>query len=658
MVVETTRTRVMSLSEGCLTLERVESLAARDDATDDERVHLESCGGCREALESVRDDNALFAEALGSIELNGNEVERGDDAPAGYRFLEEIHRGAQGVVYLAEQLRTKRRVAVKLTLRGAFASARQRARFDREVELAASLKHGSIVTVYESGATPSGGRYMAMEYVEGLQLDRWFATRGREPRAVARVMAAIADAIDAAHRRGVIHRDLKPSNVLVTSDDLPKVVDFGIAKGVLGGGEAQTLAGEFVGTLAYAAPEQVSGEPDAVDTRADVYALGALLYEGLTGERPVKLEGSLATCVRAIQEVDPAVPSVHASGVSGDLDAVAMRALEKRPEDRYQTAGALRKELERYLMGEAVLARSDDAVYRLRKWARKRRKRLVVVGAGVLALAVAGGLGTQALIAGALAKSEAVKKGELRLLITSTLDALDTETSNEPITTLTEFLSLLASTVAEVLPDSPELEAPIRARIGIAMTRESQFEEAEENLTRSLELWLLASGEGSAEVASARHNLARMYWKRGDYAAAEPLYRSALETRRGLGVGFELETARTAHHLASTVQRLGRFDEAVVLYEEALADRRVVLGGDHPDVANTLNGLGECFIDQRRFGEALERFRETHRIIGAAVGEGDWRTASVATNEARCLLALGRDDEARGLLTGAAGDDS
>jgi len=649
----------MSPPEPCLSLERVEAIAAGDPPSADEDSHLKSCDSCSETLDGVRADNALFASALGAIDTSPV-LDRSDDAPAGYEFIEEIHRGAQGVVYLAEQIAAKRRVAVKLTLRGAFASMRQRARFDREVELAASLKHPSIVTVYESGGTPSGGRYMAMEYVEGLPLDLWFESRRREPGVVAQVMADLADALDAAHRRGVIHRDLKPSNVLVTSEGTPKVVDFGIAKGVLGEQDAQTLQGEFVGTLAYAAPEQVSGEPDAVDTRADVYALGALLYEGLTGERPVKLSGSLATSVRAIQQQEPEIPSVSTPGVNADLDAIALRALEKDPRDRYQSARELRDELRRYLAGEAVHARSDDVWYRAKKWARKRRKRIAIAAVVLLALGISSALllaqraaAADARLADVRAEYQEAEREKFTSLIYVVLRALDTETSNEPVTSLDDFLTLFANELESRLPDSPELEASVRTWVGIAQTRESEFDNAEYQLKRALQRWTDATDASSPETASAKHNLARLYWKRGDYASAEPLYREALETRRALGASGALDAARTAHHLASTLQRLGRFDESVGMYEESLAVRRATLGPDHPDVANTLNGLGECYGDQRLFDEALARYEESHRIITAAVGADDWRTASAAANVGRCLIELGREDEAERLLSRA-----
>ncbi len=642
--------------EACLTLERIEALAAGDAPGAVESEHLTTCDACRETLEGVKADNALFASAMGAVEVSSS-VDRTADAPAGYEFIEEIHRGAQGVVYLAEQIAAKRRVAVKLTLRGAFASMRQRARFDREVELAASLKHPSIVTVYESGGTPSGGRYMAMEYVDGLPLDRWFETRGRAPREVASVIADLADALDAAHLRGVIHRDLKPSNILVTTEGTPKVVDFGIAKGVLGDQEAQTLQGEFVGTLAYAAPEQVTGEPDAVDVRADVYALGALLYEGLTGERPVKLEGSLATSVRAIQQSDPVVPSVSAPDVSADLDAIALRALEKDPRDRYQSARELRDELQRYRSGDAVLARSDDAWYRAKKWARKRRKRIAAAAVAIFALGVTGGLvlaqraaEAEARLASAQAAVEQAERTKFTDSLEEAMKALDTETSNESVRTLEEFLAILADQFESRIPESPELEANLRTWIGIALTRESDFDDAERQLTRALQRWTDATDSSSPEVAQAKHNLARLYWKSSEYAKAEPLYREALQTRRALGDEHALDAARTAHHLASTLQRLGRFDESVALYEEALAARRELLSPDDPAVANTLNGLGECYGDQRRFDEALVRYQESQRIITAAVGPDDWRTASAAANVGRCLIELGRPDEATSFL--------
>jgi len=638
----------------CLPLHRAEMIAAGLPPEPDERDHLARCAACREEIERIEDDNALLgAAAAASSETDPGEA-LASDAPPGYRFIEEIHRGAQGVVYLAEQDRTNRRVAVKLTLRGAFASARQRARFDREVELAASINHPSVVTVYESGATPSGGRYMAMEHVEGLPLSRWFGTRGRDPRAVAALLADLASAVAAAHRKGVIHRDLKPSNILVAAGDRPVLVDFGIAKGVLGdaspGAASETLAGEFVGTLAYAAPEQVSGEPDAVDTRADVYALGALLYEGLAGRRPLELDGGLAECVRAIQDEPPRPPGAHASTVPADLDTVALRALEKRPEDRYQSAADLEDDLRRYLAGDAVSTRSHETIYRLRKWARRRRKRLAVAAIALLALAVTAGFAGRAYFASIEAK---IARGERAYTVEALLrplEAADTELSNEAVTSLNDYLILMAGALAKELPDSPELEAAIRSRVGIALTAENEFDEARLQLERALSLWKKAAGDRSPEAAEARHNLARLHWKRGDYESARPLYTKALETRREVLPEGDLETARTAHHLASTLQRLGEFEAAVALYQEALDARTAALGPDDPAVANTLNGLGECYTDQRRFDEAIERYRECRRIITAAAGERDWRTASVAANEARALIALGRAGEARPLL--------
>ncbi len=627
----------------CLPDWRLGALAAGETAEADEAVHLDRCETCRAALEAARDENDLLAGVSSALTSPARDTSPERDAPEGYRFIEEIHRGAQGVVYLAEQLSAKRRVAVKLTLRGAFASARQRARFDREVELAASIKHPAVVTVYESGATPSGGRYMAMEFVEGLPLDRWFESRRRDPERVARVMAAIAGGVEAAHRKGVIHRDLKPSNILVDASDEPKLVDFGIAKALRDDAASQTQAGEFVGTLAYAAPEQVAGEPDAVDIRADVYALGALLYEGLTAERPVNLEGSLTACIRHIREEPPAPPSAIDPSVPRDLSAIALEALEKDPARRYQTAGALREDLERFLVGEAVLARGPDSLYRFRKWAVRRRKRLAFAGAALLALAITAALAIRA----ANERSIRDAAGEL---VTIPLRALDTELSNERVVTLNDYLKNMATVLAQEIPEAPEFEAKVRSSLGIALTRESAFEDAEAELARALALWRSAKGPGSPEAAQALHDLARMHWKASDYDAAEPLYREALAIRRRALPEGDLETARTAHHLASTVQRLGRFDEAVALYEEALAARRAALGPDAPAVANTLHGLGQTYYDRRRLSQALQRFRDSHRIVSAAAGENDWRTASAAANLARVLAELGQTDDARELL--------
>lgn len=329
------------------------------------------------------------------------EIGASDSIP-GFRMFGEIHRGSQGIVYKAYHERTRRFLAIKMLLQGAFATARQRHRFEREIEIAARLRHPNIVTLYETGALPGGRVGYVMEFVDGIPLDRWADEvarldgdlESRRARLV-RAFMAICDAIRHAHERGVIHRDLKPANILVDVNDQPRVLDFGLAKAIeeLPGGDrgasvAATRPGEFCGTIAYAAPEQLLGASDAVDTRTDVYALGAIGYELLVGAPPFALDGGVAEFVRRVTEDDLRPPSRVSPGFDRDLEMILLKALAKDPARRYSGAGAMLADLERWRRGDIVSARRDSTWYLLCRTARRHRVGFFGIAAA-LALSVA-----------------------------------------------------------------------------------------------------------------------------------------------------------------------------------------------------------------------------------------------------------------------------
>ena len=266
--------------------------------------HVAGCAACGGALARIEENNRFLGDLRGAIGQLA-----GDAWPTlpGYEVLGEIHRGGQGVVYRARQLATKRTVAIKLLLDGMLATPARRRRFEREIELVAALEHPSIVTVFDSGTTPDGQHFLVMEHVDGVPLDRAPApSGGREE--VLRRFVAVCDALSYAHRRGVIHRDLKPANVLVDAGGRVHVDDFGSAKGLPGADAAEraplTVTGAFLGTLAYASPEQVAGEPERVDVRTDVYSLGVMLYQLLAGRLPYP-GGGPQDVLQAIVEREP-----------------------------------------------------------------------------------------------------------------------------------------------------------------------------------------------------------------------------------------------------------------------------------------------------------------------------------------------------------------
>lgn len=308
----------------------------------------------------------------------------------GHRVLRQIGSGGMGVVYLAEQEKPRRTVVLKI-IRPLLATPTMLRRFEREAETLGRLQHPGIAQVYEAGMaeTPVGALpFIAMEYVAGEPLTRFVQGRELSLRERVELMARVCDAVQHAHQRGVIHRDLKPGNILVEEGGTPKVLDFGIARAAAPEERATTLltdAGLLLGTLPYMSPEQVAGDQDAIDTRSDVYSLGVVLYEALTGRLPYDLESrSMLDAARVIREQSPMRLSTLNRTLRGEVEVIVGRALEKERERRYQSAAELAADLRRYLNGEPIEAKRDSALYVLRK--QIRRHRVAATAAGVVFL--------------------------------------------------------------------------------------------------------------------------------------------------------------------------------------------------------------------------------------------------------------------------------
>ncbi len=703
-------------SSACPSLAELEQcLGAEPDAA--ALAHAASCPACRRRLGHLRQNNELMFELgrLGS-RPSGARSERGagvadrDEprswSPPGYTILERLNQGGQGVVFRAHHAPTNRVVALKVLHGGAYATSAQRRRFEREIEAVAALRHPGIVTVYDSGTTPDGAPFLAMEFVEGYPLDRYVRRliRGvRSDRArttmMLRLFASVCDAVNAAHQRGVIHRDLKPSNILVDATGQPRVLDFGLAKPLEAGSRSVvSRSGEFMGTLAYASPEQVSGEAARIDVRTDVYALGVILFRLLTCRFPYPVRARLDEIVRAIAEWPPPRPSALAhrrrparAAIDSELDTIALKALAKEPVRRYQSAEALRQDLENYLARRPIDARRDSAWYVLRKTALRHRWK-AAAGAAFLVLIVAFGV-----TAGVFYRRAAVEGAKLRQINVFWEDTL---ASVEPIrsgrdVTVRELLDEAEPWVQIAFPDRPEIEAAVRSTLGNSYRALGRFDEAERELSRTLEARRALFGSLHPQVAQSLNALGLLARARGDADEAERLVREALDMRRALlgdghydvstswqnlagvladradlaGAQDALERARGIRaaalghdhpDTAMTLFQIGRVREqradhrgAEAAYRQALAARRARLPAGHPDLARTLAVLGSLLLRQQRAQDAEPLLRELLDLRSARWPPTDWRVAEARALLGRCFLASGRAPGAEPLLAPA-----
>ncbi len=368
-------------------------------------AHAERCSRCAHWLADAKDGEAILPNVREALDAETKADGTGMPPPPdfgrlfhardieGHVLEEEIGRGGTGEVYRAFQKATKRQVALKILLEGPFASAVTKRRFEREVELAAQLQHPHIVTILESGIS-SGRYYFAMQYVEGLRLDDYIATSKPSIEQTLQLIGKICEAVNYAHQRGVIHRDLKPSNIIVDSNGDPHVLDFGLAKLADPSTPEHSvpslvsLAGQLMGTLAYMSPEQATGSNQDIDIRTDVYSLGVILYQALTGRFPYEVVGSVTDVVDNILNIEPARPSKIRAGINDEVETIVLKCLSKERERRYQTAGEVARDIGHYLTGEPIEAKGDSGLYVLKKTLRRYRIPIFIAVGFVVVLTV------------------------------------------------------------------------------------------------------------------------------------------------------------------------------------------------------------------------------------------------------------------------------
>jgi len=646
----------------------------------------------------------------------------------GYRDIRELRRGGQGAVYAALQNSTNRAVAIKLLLDGALASAVARRRFEREVDLAAALRHPNIVSIYDSGVTADGRPYLVMEYIEGRPLDV-FVRALREgqtpaetpdflpsahhtrtmPTGVSRVIAlftTIAEAVQAAHGRGIIHRDLKPSNIRVTTVGTPVILDFGLAKAITLSTNTDPLnpaarsinqatlsgSGQFLGSLAWASPEQAAGRHNDIDVRTDVYALGVMLYHALTGRFPYDVTSGLRATLEHIEKTEPIKPSGIAAWIDDELETIVLRCLAKEPTRRYATAADLARDLRSYLAGEAIIAKADSTWYVARKTLRRHRGVFIFAGASVVALAAFSitmlGLYTRAskaeqiaqqrvdelrstvaFISEMLSSPDPANKGRDAKII-DVIEQAERKLRDEATLTLqtrsqlratlagtymglaqydkAESLFAQASADLATAPADPAANVELLrldARRAFCLSRAGRLDEAEPIARKVLQLSanltdehivLIAPGNALGEVLSAR----------GRLEEAIAVLASQLEVCRRVDSPMARTVAITAaQNMGVMYRQLDKFDESQKALEQALA-----LQGPQPaatpEAARLLNNMASLLHSRGKLDQAETTYRSAIEMMQKVFGPSHDDTLIARSNMGVLYLDLNRPTEA------------
>ena len=696
-----------------------------------------NCGAPLDArqIETGTCPSCLLELALASGDEDGEPGDPADtqglDAGARvgpYIIERKIGEGGMGIVYLAQQVEPIRRpVALKIIKKG-MDTAQVVARFEAERQALAWMDHPAIAKVFEAGETSRGRPYFAMEYIEGKPITEYCDERRLDTRQRLGLFAQVCDGIQHAHHRGIIHRDVKPSNVLVVDGDdgpAPRIIDFGVAKATeqrLIERSVFTELGVLVGTPEYMSPEQADMAPLDVDTRTDVYSLGVLMYELLTGALPFDSrelrEAAFDEIRRKIREDQPSKPSTRiselgrsASGsasqrrtdvaslrrqLTGDLDVITMKALEKDRARRYGSPAELAADLERHLNDEPVLARPPSVVYQLQKLI--TRHKLPAAFAGLVLLLVVGfGIGMSVLYARAVrAEAKAAREAETAKQIagfmTGVFEVSNPSEARGATVTARELLNQARARIDVELADQPDVQAEMLntmgevyrnlglykdaepllqgsheafrelygdedrrtlvslSLIGDLYRRLGRWDDAERVLQEALEAQSRVFGAEARETLGTEGELASVYQRRGDFDKAETMKVDLLaRARASLGNDDDL-TLKFMNNLATLLRRIGRSEEAAALLEEAIENRRRIYGDDHPQTLFNLHNLVDVYRELNRYEDAEVVSKEVVESRTRVLGGTHPDTISSLNSAAVLYANWGRYEEAEGIF--------
>jgi serine/threonine protein kinase len=587
---------------------------------------------------------------------------------AGYRILSVLGEGGMGIVYEAEQQSPRRHVALKVIRGGRFVDDARVRMFQREADTLARLEHPNIGAIHETGRTDDGQHYFAMELVRGKTLGAYL--RGRTPshglapsevRFRLALFGTIADAVHYAHQRGVIHRDLKPSNIVLaeeargapTREGTPevKVLDFGLARITDADVQASIVSevGVIKGTLPYMSPEQARGNPAGIDVRTDVYSLGVILYEMLSGRLPKEIpSGSVPEALRVISEGSPRPLREVFRGtkrLDPDVETICHKALALAPEERYASAAALAEDVENHLSNQPIHARPPSTVYLLRKLV--GRHRLGVAFAATVAVLLVAAAVTATIQARRIA-AEARTAAEVSDFLIGLFDSVDPFQARGTSVTARQILDRGSTRIVEELTEQPEVQARLLGTIGWVYRQLGLYRDAIPLIERSLAIRRnILRGAENAEVALLVGRLGYLQVETGDWKAARENLERAIAIRERLDGPESPGVAAFLMDLGDLSRQEGRLDEALQHQERALAIRRQAFGEEHPDVAFSLQCLGMVHVARREYEEGTSCLERALAVRQRTLGEDHPHVASSLAWLARAVDGQGDLEHAR-----------
>ena len=589
-----------------------------------------------------------------------------------YRIVKNLGHGGMGTVYLGERSdqQFEQQVAIKVVrLHSASSDIIERFRWERQI--LANLNHPNIAHLHDGGETEEGLPYLVMEYVEGLPIDQYCDEHRLSPAHRIELFLDVCHAVQHAHQNLVIHRDIKPTNILVTNQGIPKLLDFGIAKLArddIENNPQLTVADMRVMTPENASPEQVRGKP--LTTASDVYSLGILLYRLCTGVAPYELKGARpaeiesiiclseptrpSTVVKKIPEnVDTdlsvlrnTTPEQLSRQLKGDLDNIVLKCLRKEPDARYESAGQLAEDIERYTNQLPVLAHPPSTWYATKKFLRRRRLPVAITAVAVaVATALTATYTHQLGVARDEAETEALKAQRISSFLVNMFASADPDATQGRNTTIGEVLDRGAEAIGQEKDIDPEIKAELFSVIGDTYLGLGDYSRSEEMLRENLRT--LEENDGDElQIARAQSDLGTILRVKHDYTEAEPLFRAGLETQQRLLPQPSGELARALNNYAQMLTSAGRFDEAIPLLEEAIAQSSEANGVKHPETADFFNNIGVVYSNLGRLTEETQFYKKALDINRELLGNLHPDTLQGVANYGLALSKQGRYDEA------------